>query len=68
MPNPSVQEVLEFVRARFVEGTEEEWLCLALEAGCPEEDARALLERLKAEALFWHDTPDGKTVWRWVTS
>jgi hypothetical protein len=64
---PSVQEVLEYVRARFVEGTEEEWIRFAVEAGCPADDAGALFERLKGDEVFWHDTPEGKTVWSWVT-
>jgi hypothetical protein len=34
----TVQEVLERVRAVFVEGTEEEWVKLAVEAGLPEKD------------------------------
>lgn len=63
----TIQQVLEFVRTRFVEGTQEEWIGLAVEAGLPEKDAEALFESLKGSELFWRDRPsDGKTVWRWV--
>ena len=62
----SVKEALEFVRSRFVEGTEEEWLNLVREAGLAQEDAQPLFDRLKGSELFWHDRDDGKTVWRWV--
>jgi putative DNA primase/helicase len=62
----SVKEALEFVRSRFVEGTEEEWLSLVREAGLGQEDAADLFEHLKGSELFWHDRSDGKTVWRWV--
>lgn len=63
---PSVQQALEFVRERFVDGTEEEWVSLAVERGLSEADAETLFERLKGDELFWHDTAEGKTVWRWV--
>jgi hypothetical protein len=63
----TVQEVLEKIRAVFVEGAEEEWVKLAVEAGLPEKDASSLFESLKGSELFWFDRPsDGKTVWRWV--
>lgn len=62
----SVREVLEFVRSRFVEGTQEEWVAFAVEAGFSEKEAEALFESLKGEELFWLDLPDGRTVWRWV--
>jgi putative DNA primase/helicase len=63
---PSIQEVLEFVRRRFVEGTQEEWVSFAVEAGFSSEESEALFESLKGKDLFWQDRPDGKTVWRWV--
>ena len=62
----SVQETLEFVRERFVEGTEEEWVNLAVERGLVRKDAQSLFERLKGSELFWHDREDGTTVWSWV--
>lgn len=63
----TVQEVLEFVRSRFVEGSEEEWISFAVEAGLSEKEAESLFESLKDKDLFWFDRPsDGKTVWRWV--
>jgi hypothetical protein len=63
----TVQEALEFVRSRFVEGTQEEWIGLAVGAGLPEKEAEALFENLKGAEVFWFDRPsDGKTVWRWV--
>jgi energy-coupling factor transporter ATP-binding protein EcfA2 len=62
----SVQEVLEFVRSRFVEGTQEEWVAFAVEAGFSSEESESLFESLKGKDLFWQDRPDGKTVWRWV--
>lgn len=63
---PSIQEVLEFVRSRFVEGTQEEWVSFAVEAGLNRKEAEALFESLKGKDLFWQDRPDGKTVWRWT--
>jgi putative DNA primase/helicase len=63
---PSVREVLEKVRAQFVEGTVEEWISMAVDAGMVEKEAEALFESLKGSELFWHDRSDGKTVWRWV--
>jgi len=63
----SIQQVLEFVRSRFVEGTEEEWISFAVEAGLSKKDAESLFESLKGKDLFWFNRPsDGKTVWRWV--
>lgn len=60
-------KILEFVRSRFVEGTEEEWLSIAVEAGLSKEGAYSLFERLKGTELFWFDrTADRKTVWRWI--
>jgi energy-coupling factor transporter ATP-binding protein EcfA2 len=64
----SVQEALEFVRNRFVEGTQEEWAAFAVEAGLPEKESEALFESLKGSELFWLDRLDGKTVWRWVSA
>lgn len=62
----SIQETLEFVRKNFVEGTEEEWISFAVEAGLPKKEAEALFESLKGKDLFWYDRSDGETVWRWV--
>jgi hypothetical protein len=62
---PSVQEVLERVRAVFVEGTEEEWVKHAVENGLSEKEAYSLFESLKGSELFWFDH-DGQTFWRWV--
>jgi len=63
----TIQQVLEFVRSRFVEGTQEEWIGFAVESGLSEKDAESLFESLKGSELFWRDRPsDGKTVWRWV--
>jgi hypothetical protein len=62
----TIQQV-EFVRSRFVEGTQEEWIGFAVESGLSEKDAEALFESLKGSELIWKDRPsDGKTVWRWV--
>lgn len=58
-------EVLEYVRSRFVEGTEEEWLSFAVEAGLPRKEAEALFESLKGQELFWFDRDD-QAFWRWV--
>jgi hypothetical protein len=63
----TVQEALEFVRSRFVEGTQEEWCGFAVEAGLSEKEAEALFESLKGSELFWFDR-DGKTFWRWVAA
>jgi hypothetical protein len=62
---PSVQEVLERVRAVFVEGTEEEWVKHAIENGLSEKEAFSLFESLKGSELFWFQS-DGQTFWRWV--
>jgi len=62
----SVQEALESVRSRFVEGTEEEWISFAVDAGLSRKEAEALFQGLKGSELFWLDRPDGKTVWRWA--
>jgi hypothetical protein len=62
----SVQEVLERIRGVFVEGTQEEWISLAVENGLTLEEAETLFERLKGDELFWFER-NGKTFWRWVT-
>ena len=62
---PPIQEVLERIRAVFVEGTEEEWIKQAVINGLSENEARSLFESLKGSELFWHEH-DGQTVWRWV--
>ena len=63
----SVQEALESVRSRFVEGTQAEWISFAVDAGLSREEAEALFQRLKGSEMFWYDRPeDGKTVWRWA--
>jgi P4 family phage/plasmid primase-like protien len=62
---PSIREVLGKVRTQFVEGTKEEWVAFAVEAGMPEKDAKALFERLKGSDLF-QIVRDGRAVWRWV--
>lgn len=62
---PSVKEVLEKLRGVFVEGTEEEFLASAVDAGLSRGEAQSLFESLKGEELFWFDR-DGKTFWRWV--
>ena len=61
----TVQEALEFVRSRFVEGTEEEWSDFVVEAGLSRKEAEALFERLKGKELFWFER-GGQTFWRWV--
>ena len=61
----SVQEVLERVRAVFVEGTEEEWVKHAVEYGLSESEASRLFESLKGSELFLFER-DGQTFWRWV--
>jgi len=61
----TVQEALEFVRSRFVEGTEKEWISFAVEAGLSGKEAESLFESLKGEELFWFER-DGQTFWRWV--
>lgn len=40
----TVQEALEYVRSRFVEGTEEEWINFAIENGLAEQEAESLFE------------------------
>jgi len=62
---PSVHEVLERIRAVFVEGTEEEWVKHAVESGLSQSDASSLFESLKGSELFWFER-DGQTFWRWV--
>ncbi len=62
---PSVAEVLEKMRFVFVEGSEEEWVSLAVENGLTQKEAESLFESMKGEELFWFDR-DGKTFWRWV--
>ena len=62
---PSVAEVLQRLRFTFVEGTEEEFIIHAVEAGLNQDEARNLFEKLKGEKLFWLDRGD-RTVWRWV--
>ncbi len=62
----SVQEALEFVRSRFVEGTQEEWVGFAVDAGLPQREAEALFESLKGSDLFWYAAEDGRTVWKWA--
>jgi hypothetical protein len=62
---PSLAEVLEKINFTFVEGTEEEFLAHAIDAGLTKDEAQSLFEKLKGEKLFWFDR-DGKTVWRWV--
>lgn len=62
---PSIQEVLERVRAVFVEGTEKEWVKHAVENGLSENEASSLFESLKGSELFWFER-DGQTFWRWV--
>jgi len=64
-PVTTVQEALEFVRSRFVEGTEEEWIGFVVEAGLSGKEAESLFESLKGEELFWFER-DGQTFWRWV--
>lgn len=59
---PSIQEVLEKVRAQFIEGTEEEWIGFAVAAGLSKGEAEELFESLKGKELFL--LPDGN--WRWV--
>jgi hypothetical protein len=61
----TVQDALEFVRSRFVEGTEEEWIGFVVEAGLSGKEAESLFESLKGEELFWFER-DGQTFWRWV--
>jgi hypothetical protein len=63
---PLIREVLEKVRAQFVEGSAGEWCGFAVEAGLSEKEAESLFESLKGSELFWLDRPDGKAVWRWV--
>jgi hypothetical protein len=62
---PSLAEVLEKLRLVFVEGTEEEFLAHAVDAGLSKNEAQQLFENLKGEELFWFDR-EGKTFWRWV--
>ena len=62
---PSVAEVLQRLRFTFVEGTEEEFIIHAVEAGLSQDEARSLFEKLKGEELFWLDRGD-RTLWRWV--
>ena len=66
LPKPSVQEVLEHVRSCFREGTMEDWIALANQAGLGQKEAQDLFEGLAGNELFWQDGNDGKTLWRWV--
>jgi len=61
----TVQEALEYVRSRFVEGTEEEWIGFVVDAGLSVKEAESLFESLKGSELFWFER-DGQTFWRWV--
>lgn len=61
----SVKEALESIRERFVEGTEEDWVAIAVETGLSKEEAVSLFEHLKGSDLFWFDR-DGKTFWKWT--
>ncbi|MCZ2809601.1 MAG: hypothetical protein O2V44_09630 [Candidatus Bathyarchaeota archaeon] len=63
--SPTAQEVLQQIRNRFVEGTKEEWIALAVENGLPQKDAENLFEQLAKSELFWFDR-DGKACWRWA--
>ena len=66
LPKPSVQEVLEHVRSCFREGTMEDWIALANQAGLTRKQAEELFQKLSGNELFWQDGNDGKTLWRWV--
>jgi len=48
-----------------VEGTQEEGVSFAVEAGLNQKEAEALFESLKGSELFWFER-DGQTFWRWV--
>ena len=61
----SVQEVLEKMRGVFVEGTQDEWVALAIEFGLSQTEAEKLFQDAKGDKLFWIDK-DERTVWRWA--
>jgi hypothetical protein len=65
-PSPSIQEALEQIRGCFREGTMEEWVGLANQAGLARKQAEELFEKLAGNELFWQDGNDGRTLWRWV--
>jgi hypothetical protein len=62
---PSIAEVFEKINFTFVEGTEEEFLTHAIDAGLTKDEARNLFEKWKGERLFWFER-DGKTIWRLI--
>lgn len=62
---PTIQEALDKIHRLFVEGTQGEWLKLAMETGLSQKEAETLFENLKGENLFWFNQDD-KTLWRWV--
>jgi hypothetical protein len=61
----SIAEVFEKINFTFVEGTEEEFLAHAIDAGLTKDEARNLFEKWKGERLFWFER-DGKTIWRLI--
>jgi hypothetical protein len=65
-PSSSIQEALEQIRGCFREGTIEDWIALANQAGLAQKQAELLFQKLAGNELFWQDGNDGKTLWRWV--
>jgi len=65
-PPSSIQEALEQIRGCFREGTMEDWISLANQAGLTRKQAEELFQKLSGNELFWQDGNDGKTLWRWV--
>jgi hypothetical protein len=65
MEKPALADVVSRLRAEFNHLTEEEWLQRMVMLGLTREEACSLFEKLKGEALFWHDE-DGRTVWSWA--
>jgi len=61
---PSVQEVKEKIRFVFVQGTDREWIDLAIGNGLSKEEAERLFESLKGKELFSCNMEQG--IWRWV--
>lgn len=61
---PCIRDVVSKLRAKCNHLTEEEWKQCMVKLGLTPEEADSLFEKLKGEALFWHDE-GGRKVWSW---
>lgn len=61
---PALGNLLPRLRDEFGEGTEDEFMDLAVKLGLSQDEARRLFDRLKGSRLFWRDK-NGRTVWSW---